>query len=451
MNFKILLAFLFLVSVSKGLAQGLLIDENLYEKLPSFDRLKIEKALLNVPISFDLRPFMPEILNQGLSNSCVAIATNYYLVGARRAFLMGSKSKAYNSKSLALSPMYNWLLNGFKCEDQSGVDISYFASELKSKGGIKFSSFPFLDCKHTTPNTAEIFRIEATYKLCGNGLLEIPCQYNSKIIANLKSLISMGFPILIGVPLGNLKGYDFQNSFYYQPIIEKYPNNYHALTLVAYDANGFTVANTWGQNWGMNGYFKISYTDMQKILVAAITVDITNPNLKSLDIPGDLTSTQLQVQKFKGYSNNGSADFQNMELERTNSNEFKIRNNDLGLFETFRIQIGPYFDTAFVSAFSFNLSSKNLKRHSTDIVKFESDNTKHLLIPGQKKVLEKLEENEVIILLFGGNISAEFEANFNDVLKRMNSSLDFSSEVELYLRTFESSSGVDLKHVILWL
>ena len=41
---------------------------------------------------------------------------------------------------------------------------------------------------------------------------------------------------------------------------------YHAIAIVGYDEDGFIIRNSWGDNFGDNGYVTIPYNDFKELI-----------------------------------------------------------------------------------------------------------------------------------------------------------------------------------------
>lgn len=87
--------------------------------------------------------------------------------------------------------------------------------------------------------------------------------------ALLRNVIEMKFAILSDGPcFGALPVYNSSNEFWnrqspYQKLL-----GYHAIAFVGYTEDGFIIRNSWGINFGENGYTMLSYSDFGKILEA---------------------------------------------------------------------------------------------------------------------------------------------------------------------------------------
>ena len=51
----------------------------------------------------------------------------------------------------------------------------------------------------------------------------------------------------------------------------------HAVTIISYDHEGFGIRNSWGKNWGNNGYTKYKYEDFGMHWEIWTTIDDESP------------------------------------------------------------------------------------------------------------------------------------------------------------------------------
>ena len=74
-----------------------------------------------------------------------------------------------------------------------------------------------------------------------------------------RSLIANG-PFIIALPVYDSERNDFWNG-----------NNFeggHAVACVGYDEYGLIIRNSWGSNWGRNGYCTLPYSELHKMYEA---------------------------------------------------------------------------------------------------------------------------------------------------------------------------------------
>lgn len=212
-----------------------------------------------MPSSFFLD--MPEVQNQGSEGSCVAFATTY----ASRSYLMANRPY---SKDVYRSPEY--IYNQIKVSDCGSG--SYFVNNgsykgalnlLKSEGACSWNEMPYTDASCSTqPNASQksnavkgkIIDFERVTSLTTN---------------SLKTILLNKFPIIIGAKLD--QGFmNANSSFIWRNSSGGYVGN-HAMVICGYDdaKNAFKIINSWGKNWGDNGYTWIDYNYVSTVVFEA--------------------------------------------------------------------------------------------------------------------------------------------------------------------------------------
>lgn len=284
-----ILLFLLFLGPWDAYSQGMIFDEETYSRIPLFnladqDETGVKEKRIQVPPARDLRPFMPYITDQKDLSTCVSISTLYYAAGIRQAYLQQKTDSKHISDNYALAPLYNLRKNNLGCEQNLRLDA--MLNELLEKGGIPYKFYPYDECSQLPLPESEVFiRAKDPQRLCGgysekNGKkIHIPCD---KATGTIKVALANGFPVVAGIPVDKLREYKPGISRLYKP--EKSERKeYHAVTIVGYHEDEFIVANSWGKNWGDNGYFHIRQTDMDKILVGAFTfgLDVTGLNVQA--------------------------------------------------------------------------------------------------------------------------------------------------------------------------
>jgi C1A family cysteine protease len=79
-------------------------------------------------------------------------------------------------------------------------------------------------------------------------------------ITAIKEVLSQGYPVLFAI--GVYTSFDCNDGIVPMPMMESdYLRGGHAILLVGYDEKNevFTFRNSWGEEWGNNGYCQIPY------------------------------------------------------------------------------------------------------------------------------------------------------------------------------------------------
>ncbi|WP_045469062.1 C1 family peptidase [Winogradskyella sp. PG-2] len=227
-----------------GTGSYILDSNNLLEDLEIPDDL---------PIEMDLSEYLPPIGNQGRQGSCVSWSTTYYLKSLQKR---QSTEPPYDEATI-MSPAYtyNQITEGI-CES---TGITSALSVLKSKGTVTLEEFPYFDdsCSIQPTEVQDILAEE-------NKILDFKALSRENMVNEIKTLINDGKPILISVFLDSefAKTDDLGLTAYRDHIVDfSIEGGCHAMLIVGYDNenNAFKVVNSWGENWGDDGFVWIDY------------------------------------------------------------------------------------------------------------------------------------------------------------------------------------------------
>lgn len=264
---QIILILLILVPVEK-IAQkygtGALLDQNKFNsspKAPPLSRGDFKK----LPEIFSLKRFTPTPGDQGSSSTCTGWSTSYAARTIMEAIINNWESETIDKNKLSPSYVYNQIRPRAGCDN--GTSIIDGMELLINDGALPFNEFGF-DCEREVKNED---RIKASkYRL--KEYREIASRNSKNMVLNIKKSLTQFKPVVIG--------FDCPKSFYsvkdvWHPKKNEYKQrvNGHALTIIGFDDNveggAFEVMNSWGVNWGNNGFVWIRYSDMEQFCVWA--------------------------------------------------------------------------------------------------------------------------------------------------------------------------------------
>jgi len=207
----------------------------------SLFRLSLPAA---VPASFSLKSLVVEILDQGDTSKCVAHAFAQAIRIADR--VAGVPSPQLMSRDFAY---YNSLAyDGGGFVDQ-GTQLRSCAKGLSKFGRPPESACLFKHDPLVQRPSWEAYREAFDHKgpsayLRVSGLTEI------------KQALAASKPVVGGTSVGNSL-FDYTHGIY-DPEPSEAKIGGHALTVVGYDANSFTIVNSWGTGWGESGFMRVS-------------------------------------------------------------------------------------------------------------------------------------------------------------------------------------------------
>lgn len=237
------------------------IDQERYKQYKVFASLSASSPKYNIPKQTSLRRFAPTPRNQGQQGSCVGWASSY----AARTILEAVRT-GDNPNSLAYSPSF--LYNQIGVPNCQGAFTGEALEHMKNKGLIAFSKFPYdpNSCNHR-PDPQEL-RAALNHRIKGyNRLTKTGRNYDVDLEA-VKQNIAQGAPVIIAAKVP----YSFQNMIgkkVWRPTraerrqVDRLGG--HAMCLIGYDDNKqlFEIQNSWGTEWGDNGFVYVNYDDFK--------------------------------------------------------------------------------------------------------------------------------------------------------------------------------------------
>ncbi len=202
------------------------------------------------PESVDLSPNFPTPGDQGQQNSCVGWATAYALKTYQEKVEVGW---SLNTSSHLFSPAF--IYNQINGNEDSGSYISDALNLAVHKGVATLATMPYSDRDYLSQPSVTAFSEASSFKA--------EKWYRINDTSQIKAALVNRRPVVCGISvyqsLYNLYGSD---SVYNTATGSNLGG--HAVTIVGYDDNkfggAFKVINSWGINWGDNGYFWLPYS-----------------------------------------------------------------------------------------------------------------------------------------------------------------------------------------------
>ena len=223
------------------------------QKLAAAPRSKAKYADAQLPARVDLRPFMTPVEAQGDLNSCTANAT----AGAYEYLILRHKKINYDVSRLFI--YYNARLVDDEIEDE-GSTIESALDGLKEHGACAETTYPYdEDYVNDEPP-------QEAYDEAGDFLVE-QVELVEVSLNAWKSALAQGYPVIFGIAL--FDSFDNQRRKGLVPMptaTEKTRESHsgHAMLCVGYSDTDrvFIVRNSWGEEWGDNGYCYMPYDYM---------------------------------------------------------------------------------------------------------------------------------------------------------------------------------------------
>ncbi|MBQ6019631.1 MAG: hypothetical protein IJL26_05555 [Clostridia bacterium] len=203
----------------------------------------------SLPSAIDNSSLFPSPGNQGIQNSCVGWAVAY---AAKSGLERNKRNWSISSSVHHFSPSF--IYNQINGKKNVPVPLSSGIDKVASQGVCTLSYFAYNENDWTTPPSTLQKKNAALYK--GKKAKKVTG------INKMKARISEGYGIITGIITSpDLRNLNSTNPIY--NVLGSNLNNeeYHAICLIGYDdsKNAFKFINSWGTDWGINGYGWISY------------------------------------------------------------------------------------------------------------------------------------------------------------------------------------------------
>ena len=233
-------------------------------------RYKAPLPVENLPVSVDLRKYCPAIETQGELGSCTANA-----LVANIEFLEIKENISF----IDLSRLFLYY-NERECEGtidiDSGAAIRDGIKVLKSQGVCPEVEWPYIISNfRKKPNSGCYFHARKH---------TITAYQRLSSLIDMKSCLASGYPFVFGFSVYSSFESDEVSSTGMVPMPAESEEclGGHAVMAVGYDdiIKKFIVRNSWGKDWGIDGYFYLPYEYITHPNLADDFWTITQSNLE---------------------------------------------------------------------------------------------------------------------------------------------------------------------------
>jgi len=291
-----------------GIPKGI---DKIYDEFPVKTSLT-RGSYLNLPIKATLKNFAPYPDSQGQFGTCAAWAVAY---SART--IVEAKNKNWTNRTNitenAFSPGFQFRVNQ-PYTLSPNCDGAYTSEVVKSLQLYSFSKHSF--DKIAKQPLCPVFDInKLSPQITQNPLSEYSVLWNSRFdsiegkVIRAKKSLSEGNPVVISmiVPLS------FQyinNTGLWNPKTNDMPHpqhGRHAMTVVGYDdtlfGGVFEIQNSWGQEWGNQGYAYVKYEDFGKYVYQGFElISYNEPEEEDVYLSGSFKIFDLDRDKLLSVS-----------------------------------------------------------------------------------------------------------------------------------------------------
>jgi hypothetical protein len=245
------------------LATGGILDPRQFDKSKVYESLSDDDSKNPLPESANLLKYAPAVGDQGKQGSCVAWSSAY---GART--ILEATRTGENPNSIKFSPAF--LYNQIGMDGCEGSYINRAMEFMSQKGSVPYESFPYSDQDCSRQPDQQLLDQAKQFRMRGSNRLTVGDHTDKIDLRAIKENLSQGAPVVIGMMVGGsymqpMMGQDVWNPTQDDASMMGFGG--HAQCVVGYDdakyGGAFLIMNSWGPQWGNNGFAWVRYKHFQ--------------------------------------------------------------------------------------------------------------------------------------------------------------------------------------------
>ena len=311
-----------IVQQAQQLATGGILDPRQFDKAKVYEALSDDDGKNPLPESANLQKFAPTVGDQGKQGSCVAWSSAY---GART--ILESSRTGADPNGLKFSPAF--LYNQIGLDGCEGSYINRAMDFMSQKGSVPYESFPYSDQDCKRQPDQQLLDQARQFKMRGANRLTVGDRTDKIDLRAIKENLSQGAPVVIGMMVGGtymqpMMGQDVWNPTQDDASMMGFGG--HAQCVVGYDdakyGGAFLIMNSWGPQWGNNGFAWVRYKHFIYFVREAYGLEPMTPVGAAASRPFECEVGLVQVH-FDG-KKNVAGDY--IPLKRTAENIFETTN-----------------------------------------------------------------------------------------------------------------------------
>ncbi len=248
-----------------------------------------------LPANADLSPDLPPPGFQGKQNSCVGWALAYAMKSYQEKQEQGyadfyQGNTLHPDKIFSPAFIYNQTNNG----RDGGVHIHIALNLLQEKGVCTWNDMPYSSTDYRIKPNARALQNAKKYRI------NTWRRVNTQSTREIKTHIQAGFPVIIGAMVDqSFESFNNPPGWIWRQTGGAVTGA-HAMLVIGYDDSkqAFKVMNSWGHQWGDQGYGWIDYQHFRSVVrVGYVTMDATNTAASSVqkDPVNTVTSNTTHV------------------------------------------------------------------------------------------------------------------------------------------------------------
>ena len=244
-----------------------------------------------VPVAVDLSVDVPLPGDQGSQGSCVGWAVAYALKTYHERIERGWP---LTNERHVMSPSY--IYNQIRVPGGGAYFVDAF-NLLLDQGVASWALMPYDAGDYRSQPSAAARAEAANYRIADWGT--VLRNTHAVFVQDVKRHLASGDPVVIGVPVYP----DFDTLSESNPIYDDDSGRFrgaHAIVIVGFDdrRSAWKIANSWGRDWGIDGYGWIDYAASERLIWEAyVTEDVTGsePQPEPEPEPGPSPGTTWRV------------------------------------------------------------------------------------------------------------------------------------------------------------
>ncbi|MEP7278035.1 MAG: C1 family peptidase [Bacteroidota bacterium] len=241
------------------LATGGFLDPQQFKKANIYEPLTEDNTKNPLPESANLQKYAPAVGDQGKQGSCVAWSSAY----AARSILEAARTGQAGEK-VKFSPSF--LYNQIGLDGCEGSYIERAMEFMTKQGSVPYADFPYTDQDCTNQPGPNLVQQASQFKMRGFNRLTVGDRTDMIDLNAIKQNLSQGAPVAIGMMVGQSFMQEMMGKDRWQPSEEDRSMQGfggHAMCVVGYDdakyGGSFLLMNSWGPQWGNNGFAWVQY------------------------------------------------------------------------------------------------------------------------------------------------------------------------------------------------
>ena len=215
---------------------------------------------IQFPESHDLSSLLPRVGSQGQQGSCVAWAAGYYLKSFQENLEDQNNGEFILNNAMSPAFVYNQIKIG-SCD--SGSQIPDALDLILNTGIVNWEEMPYNanECSILPTANQNILAME-------NKINSFSYLNGDVLFEQTRAFLLNNKPVVIAISIDNnfFGVFEGNGDSVYRNFGKV--DGAHAMLVVGYDdtKNAFKVVNSWGVNWGNNGFVWIDYKAFKEVL-----------------------------------------------------------------------------------------------------------------------------------------------------------------------------------------